>query len=1386
MSSQLKQSLIFLLTASLSALLASPALSLDTDIYALNPRPNVAIQFDTSGSMGAGVYENGVDYKQVYASACTQNDGYTAYDKNNTSGDDGGTDNRYYKKFIEPEGDFSQLEGNELVFIRGNPGLSVMTDGDKVTTMVGDVGDRTLFWDFDNIIPTGAKMVDGNLERVNPEITPRLTIVGDDRVLYLDGHPLPLDRSITLNNIQVYEDNTEINLGFAGLMEAPGLHFTGYDAYGNIANDDDSYIYFIATVNRVYFMMAYQLFTQPYNSNWGYYGSIPYSVLTNHSIPLPAEEIWTSVTLDEAITSPNYPGNYVDKNNTELRGEIIQPGATKIKLHFVDLDLATNNNGDRVIIKDSETGHTLDPEFNHNSNSSSSFYSDTYVLDGTMKRGVKVYFRTNNKHWQNVGKGFKIDRYKYLTPSSSSGEYTMKTRLDAVREAILFVVDDTRGDINWALSGFDNGDGADIKQPFNPEHANDDAVRQNIIQQLNKFEAYGGTPLGESMQDIFNHFHDKQRDFSSCSKQFCILISDGFPSSDTHWSRMDSGVTMTDFDGDGWTADPSQSSNPAPNYLDDVTHYMYTHVFRNDGFGDVVDSPADSFDNITTHTLSFAQDLPLLTDAAADGGGVALVAKSSQQMVNALRSLAMLAIKSASYVAPVISVDTANKTQSGEWLYMAFFKPTNERWVGNLKKYKLVKKIKNGDCPNRDEPEWVVTDALGEDSDALDCDGQFLESSKSYWSSLVDGGEVTKGGVGERLREKVKSSFENGTYYTGRHIYILKNESDGTFPTPVAFTPGNISNADLEVTDDLERYKIINYIHGYTYSADSSSYAPDAYRNWPLGSFIHSNPNLINYENIENGKTYIVIGGNDGMIHVFDDATGDETVAFIPEDLLGQLKEMNPDKESSDYKESPLFYVDGQTSYYEEFSDTGKSIPKQLIFGMRRGGSSYYSLNVENSDPSQWSLKWHISDSGDFSEMGQSWSKVELMPIRTGDGEKTIAGAFSGGYDPEYDNESTIESPDLNKPGAALYVIDILNSGANGIDLLKKTAYKNAPGLETDNMKYCMPANPALVPDKYGLLETIYFSDIGAQVWNIGYNNESYTFDLKPRLVFQSNPGSNAVSGEKNGGSLDIHDAGRRMFYSPSITLMGGCNYLYSSNDNCDYQTLDSEACAWSAWDAKTYVLIVGTGDRENPNRKDIKNRIYMILDTNESSALNETDLFNVTMDDIDIDNTSISEEAKSLMRDYLSTTNGWYINLEDIDDIDDYGEPVYHDGEKILAHPVIFGGVAYIPSFTPISDDECHPKGQAKVYALHYCDGTAGVNFFLDNDDTSGDKTIAKFDYRDRYKTIGESIPSSPKVIIRDGKPEVFISVGGGLPTIESEIGLKPIEVINWREIRN
>ena len=122
----------------------------------------------------------------------------------------------------------------------------------------------------------------------------------------------------------------------------------------------------------------------------------------------------------------------------------------------------------------------------------------------------------------------------------------MRTRIDVVRDAIKYIVDDTKGTINWALMSFNSGNGAKVDQGFvDTSLVNDDTVITNIKNKLDDFTPDGGTPLGESLQDVFKHFHNKEGNFHDCSRQYTIVISDGFPSSDTSWSRI-SGITFED------------------------------------------------------------------------------------------------------------------------------------------------------------------------------------------------------------------------------------------------------------------------------------------------------------------------------------------------------------------------------------------------------------------------------------------------------------------------------------------------------------------------------------------------------------------------------------------------------------------------------------------------------------------------------------------------------------------------------------------------------------------------------------------------------------------------------------------------------------------------
>ena len=133
---------------------------------------------------------------------------------------------------------------------------------------------------------------------------------------------------------------------------------------------------------------------------------------------------------------------------------------------------------------------------------------------------------------------------------------------------------------------------------------------------------------------------------------------------------------------------------------------------------------------------------------------------------------------------------------------------------------------------------------------------------------------MDKGGVGARLKARMSGSdpkIPAAPYYSFRNIYTYKGAVDGSL---VPFIHANITNTDLEVIDDLTRYRIINFMYGYTYDAVSSANSnPVSKREWILGDIIHSEPKIIDYFDDSGTLThrFIAVGANDGMLHVFTD-----------------------------------------------------------------------------------------------------------------------------------------------------------------------------------------------------------------------------------------------------------------------------------------------------------------------------------------------------------------------------------------------------------------------------------------------------------------------------------------------------------------------------------
>ncbi len=774
--------------------------------------------------------------------------------------------------------------------------------------------------------------------------------------------------------------------------------------------------------------------------------------------------------------------------------------------------------------------------------------------------------------------------------------------------------------------------------------------------------------------------------------------------------------------------------------------------------------------------------------------------------------------KGMSYTTPVFTVDSGNGSQCGDVMYMTFFRPAdNGRWQGNLKKYGLAY-LERSECPGRDDPEWTIVDKNGDI--AVDCDGAFLEESVSYWSDSNDGGFVDRGGVGQILLDSlidIDASTAVDQYCSFRNIKTYLGSSTGSI---VSFTHANITKDELGVGDDETRDMVINYVYGYSYDADSDG-RPVEKRDWVLGDIIHSEPEILEYFDPATGKMqcrYIAVGSNDGMLHVFTDTRiyfggkmyfpGEEIFAFIPSDLLPKLNAI------ASSSTSRIHMVDGSPNLFRPGTTDIISgyFQKTLVFGERRGGRSYWALDVTDPDPSNWLVKWHIAGGSgstvtpvtqQIDELGYSWNKPRFTKIKISESETKNIMIIAGGYDyPGEDGfpEAFLDTnnngswdvgeihgatvggtegydrynPTIDKMGRGIFAVDMDDGSLLFKAIFSEDAEKTTGVEQTYNaMKYCFPADISLIPFSESNL-LMYAADIYGQIWKVRYNYyadtiHSYESDLSARWavkrIFTANPGSDLVPGTGEGlvtpftdsdpatPGLNNTDQGRKAFYSPDISFFG------------------------NEWTNRP-VLYFGTGDRAHPRYTMVSNRFYAVEDTD--SLIDETSLMNLTCNELDVDadadndgeesdeaeDDSVREDLKTLF--YNKKVNGFYRIMDAQGICKDSSTD--HRGEHILSQPTLFNNIIYFTSYQPVLGDAANPTGNVFVYALDYSFGTSAFDYHAADGDDFNPRILDDTFYKINDNS---SISSGIQIITKSGEASGVISTGGKISGVAEEQGM-------------
>ena len=678
------------------------------------------------------------------------------------------------------------------------------------------------------------------------------------------------------------------------------------------------------------------------------------------------------------------------------------------------------------------------------------------------------------------------------------------------------------------------------------------------------------------------------------------MLTDGEPTEDTDTpGRLGN---LPDFSGTlGYTGCDGASGDGQ--CLDDVAQYLSALD---------VDPYTDGDQLVTTHTIGFTVDLPILQETANDSGGEYFLADDVESLTRTLLSIiANINDLSLSFSAPAVSVNTFNRTQNINDVYITTFgAKTNVHWPGNLKKYRIEDR--------------EIVDANG--AAAVDpATGFFADSALSFWTTgPADGNNVRRGGAAQQLPDPLVRNL-----YTNKFGGDLTAAANSVTPSnATSFTPAEFGLTGSSAEPTLD--ELIRWARGEDLLDEDNNTATTVRR--AMGDPLHAQPAAVVYGGTQDNPDVIVYTAtNDGYLHAIDGATGDELWSFIPHELLDNLTRLYFDPKSK-FKQ---YGLDGNVIPVVKDVDRDGVIESadgdfvQLIFGMRRGGTTYYAVDVTNRNSPQVLWSYRVTNGG------ESWStpvvaRVDVAGV-TQNVDKAVV-VVGGGYDTVHDTSAHPVAPD--GAGAGIHMLEL----RSGTELWRAGADVNA-NLQLATMTRAMP-NETRVIDLTGdgLADRMYASDLGGQLWR---------FD-----IFNGYGPANLVAGgviaQLGGEGLATPTAAdtRRFYNAPDVSLI---------TDN--YQQ-------------RRYISVsIGSGYRAHPFDLSAADRFFSIRDGDVFNQLTQAayDSYPIATD---ADLVEVSGTTQTVV---TASDRGWKFTLP--------------PNEKVLADSVTFGDEIFFVSFTPDSN---------------------------------------------------------------------------------------------------
>ena len=821
------------------------------------------------------------------------------------------------------------------------------------------------------------------------------------------------------------------------------------------------------------------------------------------------------------------------------------------------------------------------------------------------------------------------------------------TRIQILKDAATAVLNQMDG-VNVGLMGSNNDQGGAVVFPLQDIST----ARASLIESVNALTAEGRSPLAETLYEAHQYFSGGEVRYGdqpgsqypapgslglvasggayesplrlSCQKNFIVLLADGAPTLD-----IDANARITALPGFSTLVGPHCDGTGDGACLDDMAAYLFSADLNPDLAGK---------QNIVTHTVGFTADLPILESAAARGGGTYFTTDDSAALASMLANI-VTSVRDAqtTFTAATVPVNAFNRLRNHDELYLAVFRASGTaRWPGNLKKYRLR------------AADGIILDAAGRR--AIDpVSGWFAPDSRSFWSTAADGSNVASGGAAGRIPDP-----------TSRRVYTyLGNPLLTHSSNAVHGSNSLIDEALLGIRDpgDPGRDELIDYMLGMDVSGN---FGAGSARNH-MGDPLHGRPALVTYggttRDPDPADQVVYLATNDGYLHAIDARTGTERWAFVPREFIDDQALLHANRAYP----GKHYGIDGNISAYIQADtdgviDPGKGERVFLFFGMRRGGPTYYALDVTRADSPR--VLWRM-DHTSLPGVGQTWStpvpaRINIRGARQNG--RNLVLVFGGGYDTSQDRPPG--SPD--RRGNAIFIADALSG-----ELLWHASQANS-NLDLADMAYSIPADVRVVDlDRDGLADRFYAADMGGQVWRFDVANGQPAH----RII------AGGVLAQLGGAPQSAPDTAdtRRFYYAPDVALVTTRAHRFMH-------------------------IGIGSGHRARPNSLLTHDRFHALRDHAAFEPLTQATYAAMTP----IAGADLVDITGNLNREIPSGSPGWRLDL---------GEGSRR-GEKVLSESRTFNNqiflTTYIPGTAPEENtDPCvPPPGTNRLYVLNLFNG--------------------------------------------------------------------------------